>query len=93
MGTKKIVTRPNESQCEGCPDWDDVNGCWANIVDVDCCERLGEDGLYPFWDDEDEEEYPIDEDRPRCSCRFCHCLNETEYGEVCSDCLQGAHQG
>ena len=44
-------------------------------------------------DDDDDDDDNYESDRSTCSCRFCYCLNETEYGEVCSDCLQGAHQG
>lgn len=22
---------PNAEWCEGCPDWDDVNGCWRDF--------------------------------------------------------------
>lgn len=46
--TKKIY--PNDYDCEGCPDWDDVNGCWAN-----CSEWCG-------WEPESEEDDCGDED-------------------------------
>ena len=43
--------------------------------------------------DEDEDEF-IDEDEfVPCGCNLCMCANETEYGEVCGDCLINAHQG
>ena len=29
----------------------------------------------------------------RCTCRYCYCCNRTEAGEVCRECLDGAHQG
>lgn len=28
-----------------------------------------------------------------CGCRLCLCMNETEFGETCSECQVGAHQG
>lgn len=33
------------------------------------------------------------EDWPQCSCRYCMCMNATEYGEPCGWCVAGAHQG
>ena len=54
---RKIRIRPNSNQCEGCPDWDDVNGCWNNVRDVDNCLKIGESGYYGDFDDcVDEEE-------------------------------------
>ncbi|MBZ0297093.1 MAG: hypothetical protein K8L99_31320 [Anaerolineae bacterium] len=44
--------------------------------------------------DEPTGEWEYDyEEWPRCSCPWCHCLNETEYGEVCNACQRGSHQG
>lgn len=51
---------PNSSQCEGCPDWDDVNGCWANVKNVDDCLKIGESGYYGQFDDYDED-CPLDD--------------------------------
>jgi hypothetical protein len=28
------------SQCEGCPDFSDINGCWENVKDVENLNRL-----------------------------------------------------
>jgi len=49
----------------------------------------------PFeWDDEDDdEEWDEDEKHYTCSCPYCFCTNDTVAGEVCTDCLRGAHQG
>ncbi len=55
MKLKKIIS-PNSTQCEGCPSWDDVNGCWADVDDVDSCDKLNEDGYYPFTDEDEEDE-------------------------------------
>lgn len=49
-----------------------------------------------YWDgwDDDDRDYPDPEaDWEDCSCPYCFCLNKTEYGEICSDCRDGAHQG
>ncbi len=46
-----------------------------------------------YWDDEDDEDRDPEEDWENCSCPYCLCLNKTEYGEVCGDCILGAHQG
>ena len=34
-----------------------------------------------------------EEDFHRCSCRYCHCMNEVEGGGICGECYMGAHQG
>jgi hypothetical protein len=52
----KKISRPNSYQCEGCPDWDDVNGCWADVEDVDSCDKINDEGYYSIGEDEDEEE-------------------------------------
>lgn len=41
---------PNSWDCEGCPSWDDVNGCWENREE------------YCGWSDEDQEDDQGDED-------------------------------
>jgi hypothetical protein len=56
------ITRPNSSQCEGCPEWDDVNGCWDNVKDVDDCPLIGEDGYYCEYDESDDEYLPDEMD-------------------------------
>jgi len=38
------LVRPNSWDCEGCPSWDDVNGCWENRTE------------YCGWGEEDEED-------------------------------------
>lgn len=45
------MVSPNFEMCQECPQWDDINGCWSNCIDV-CCEgRLDEDGNYDDdWD-------------------------------------------
>lgn len=30
---------------------------------------------------------------PRCSCPYCFCHEQTEYGEMCGNCRNHAHQG
>jgi hypothetical protein len=45
-------------------------------------------------DEEDETDgHDPSEKSETCGCMYCNCMNETEHGETCSDCLQGAHQG
>lgn len=36
-------TYPSSSSCEGCPQWDDINGCWNGKTDVTECNYIGED--------------------------------------------------
>jgi hypothetical protein len=55
------MPRPNSSQCKGCPDWDDVNGCWDYVKDVDLCTRIGEDGYYNENEEYDEGDFPLDD--------------------------------
>lgn len=54
--------RPDHWKCEGCPQWDDINGCWANCVSIDECVLMGEESHYvdPDWQDEDLEEWEGD---------------------------------
>jgi hypothetical protein len=52
---KRTTHRPNSYQCEGCPEWDDLNGCWDGIKNVDRCLRIGESGYYGEFDDCDED--------------------------------------
>jgi hypothetical protein len=44
-------------------------------------------------DREDDEDEEFEEVYGQCSCPYCFCINSTEYGEVCNDCLAGMHQG
>lgn len=37
---------PNPYTCEGCPDWDDINGCWAGYMKYYDCDELGEESSY-----------------------------------------------
>lgn len=51
--------------------------------------------MYEEIDDERDEIGQEDEDPEHyeyCGCRFCTCMNRTEYGMTCNDCLNGAHQ-
>lgn len=47
---------PNPDCCEGCPSWDDINGCWQNVRKYWDCDRIGEDGTYFSGQFEDEDE-------------------------------------
>jgi hypothetical protein len=60
---EKRKYRPNSFSCEGCPEWDDVNGCWSDQVDIRECRFMDEtltynDDLY------DEMEFSVDEEEP-----------------------------
>jgi len=49
-----------------------------------------------FDEEEPFDEENFDDERPdtvKCGCKYCPCLNDTEFGETCSMCLGGAHQG
>lgn len=50
--------RPNGYSCEGCPDWDYVNGCWAGVRNIIRCPNISEDLTYKHDDWEDD----IDDD-------------------------------
>lgn len=39
------------------------------------------------------EEEDFVEEGESCGCSYCMCMNETDSGETCSQCLSGAHQG
>ena len=60
-------------------------GCGVPLEDgrLTCCECM----------EADIREVEAQDDWPDCSCIFCMCMNSTEFGEVCGDCLHGAHQG
>ncbi len=49
-------------------------------------------------DDDGNEDDPFDEPEEDwiwqpCSCKYCMCMQETEYGVICDDCLAGVHKG
>lgn len=52
------------------------------------CEVCG----HPLCGGECEEE-DLAEEGESCGCSYCTCMNETEFGETCSECQAGAHQG
>ena len=54
-------------------------------------DGVDEDYDIDEWDEDDENE--MRDEYETCSCPYCNCMNETEYGEVCSECLHGTHQG
>ena len=35
--------KPNPQNCEGCPSWDDINGCWKDIIDIWDCVFINEE--------------------------------------------------
>ena len=51
------------------------------------CELCG----HPLCGGECEEE-DFGEVGEDCGCPYCPCMNDTESGETCSQCLSGAHQ-
>lgn len=46
MGFNDPAMRPESWTCEGCPQWDDVNGCWDNCRSIMQCKRMGEEPHY-----------------------------------------------
>lgn len=42
--------RPNSLACGGCPQWDDVNGCWNQEQDIRNCALINEQSL--MFDDD-----------------------------------------
>ena len=38
--------KPNAIMCEGCPHWDDINGCWADCENVCTRGYVDEDGNF-----------------------------------------------
>ena len=70
--------RPNHRSCEGCPDFDDINGCWAGYDNwLDCSWMPGEE-----YGDED---YP-DFGDPSSYCPNCGKFDEYLMGDLCSVC-------
>ena len=51
MTDKKQTIHPNAMSCEGCPQWDDVNGCWMDRESPFGCPKCN-DGEYDWSDDE-----------------------------------------
>lgn len=49
IGEEKM--KPNAYACEGCPKWDDINGCWGNCKYVCDLGYSNDDGYF------DEEEH------------------------------------
>lgn len=47
--------KPNHWDCNGCPHWDDINGCWHEFWGKECMIREQEEDNY------EEEEYLIEE--------------------------------
>ena len=43
------MVQPNHWDCECCPYWDEVNGCWKDYT-----EYCGHGGLFDEGDEEDE---------------------------------------
>lgn len=37
---------PDNWRCDGCPSWNEENGCMEDIEDVSKCKKIGEDGTY-----------------------------------------------
>lgn len=52
------------------------------------CEICG----HPLCGGKCEEDDAIEEGES-CGCSYCLCMNDTEFGETCSECQAGAHQG
>lgn len=40
------MMKPNYWSCQECPQWDDVNGCWADMISLDKCPVIGGDGVF-----------------------------------------------
>jgi hypothetical protein len=53
--------KPSFEICQGCPHWDDVNGCWKNITDVGDCVYIDKEEIF-FSDDLYEEHQSLEED-------------------------------
>jgi hypothetical protein len=70
---KKPLVRPNHWVCGDCPEWDDVNGCWANYYNwLEC--PWDPDREYADQDDFDEMD-------------FCpECGRRSAFGDLCPAC-------
>jgi len=59
MADNYELMRPDSYKCSGCPQWDDINGCWDNNESIETCTRMGEECVYLDPDCRDEDEgYP-----------------------------------
>ena len=56
MGFNDPDMRPDAGSCEGCPQWDYINGCWDNCRSIMQCTRMGEEPYYNSSDFGDYEE-------------------------------------
>lgn len=58
LGINQDWSRPDHWKCEGCPDWDDINGCWRSYRSIMLCSEMDEEGQYrdPDWPDDDDDE-------------------------------------
>ena len=62
-------------------------------------EGIGDDGACEYCGqslgtcDCEDDVVAEGQSRPRCGCRFCFCHDDSEYGEPCSNCELGVHQG
>lgn len=70
-----------------CDDCGEVTEYWCGrcYCCQDCC--ICADPVWTGGGDIDESE------SASCGCRFCYCSNPTIAGEVCNECLAGAHRG
>jgi hypothetical protein len=52
------MAKPNGYDCEQCPEWDDVNGCWADCKSF-CGKEFGVDGeeIDPFSSEDFQEDF------------------------------------
>lgn len=46
-----------------------------------------------FWEEDNFDDEAWCDPYEYCTCPYCYCMNKTLYGEVCSECQSGAHQG
>jgi len=69
---------PNSFVCQGCPEWDDVNGCWELIDDWRYCGFINEFGVYdegaPYEDEWEPQETG--------DWRVCSLLSSRKWGVV-----------
>jgi len=42
--------KPDFEHCQECRYWDDINGCWKDITNIEECPFIDEEGM--FFDDE-----------------------------------------
>lgn len=46
--------RPNGYGCSGCPEWDDINGCWANAKSIGGSQACFKEGGACYEEGDDE---------------------------------------